>query len=246
MKTSFSQILKTWLWHVPWLTGTFIISLFAAPAVLWFAGMGTGILVAIFLISLAVTHIIAFVIGLAVRKNTWRTIVLLCGIALLPPIYFGAIKLHDAWYVRFRAVYDRFRDNLANPIPNSVSHLEFVSSKEAFTSALFFRFDIAPDDLDKIIRVKGFRKIGVNEFARKDDLFTFQKYLPLSEPTSFYIHEDDYSGNVDILKVSSEKEKVIFRQQAFIFYTNEDWGNNLLIKKEEQYFIRQLSRTNHP
>ena len=207
MQKNTLQTLKTRLWHLPWLAGTFIISLLAAPMVLWFAGMGTGILIAIFLASLVVTHVIAFLIGLVLRGKTWRTIILLCGIALISPIFFGATKLHDAWYLHFQAVKDRFRDNLAAPIPKSVSHLEFVPLQEAFVPDLIFRFEIASDDLDKIIRSKGFRKIGVNEFIRKDDLFTFRKYLPLSEPTSFYIHEDE-GGSVAILKVVALFERV--------------------------------------
>ena len=238
--------MKMRLWHVPWLIGTLILSLLAMPFVLWFAGMGQGILIGMYFVGLIISHLIALGIGFILRVKTWRTIVYLCGIALLPPISFGAIKLHDALYLRFQGDSDLFRDKLADPIPKSVSHLEDVPLQEAFVPDLIFRFDIAPDDLDKIIRVKGFIKIRANEFARKDNLFTFQKYLPLSEPTSFYIRRDDYYGNVDILKVSSDRRKVIFRQQAFISYTNGDWGNNVLLKEEEQNFIRQLSETNHP
>jgi hypothetical protein len=51
---------------------------------------------------------------------------------------------------------------------------------------------------------------------------------------------------IDTLKVSSDGKKEIFRQQDLMSYTNEDWGNNPLIKEEEQNFIRQLSETNHP
>jgi hypothetical protein len=245
MKNNFYQILKMRLWHVPWLIGTFILSLLAMPFVLWFAGMGQGGLVFIYFSGLIISHLIAFGAGFILRAKTWRTIICLCGIALLPPISCELIKIHDAWYLHFQAASDRFRDNLADPIPKSVSHLEIVPLKEAFVSDLIFRFEIAPDDLDKIVRVKGFRKIGANEFARKDDLFTFQKYLPLSEPASFYIREDD-DENIDMLKVSSDRKKVIFRVESSNDYTNGDWGNNSLIKEEEQNFIRQLSQTNNP
>jgi hypothetical protein len=246
MKNNFYQILKMRLWHVPWLVGTFILSLLAMPFVLWFAGMGQGGLAFIYFASLIISHLIAFGTGFILRVKTWRAIICLCGIALLPPISCELIKLHDAWYLHFQAASDRFRNNLIDPIPKSVSHLEIVPLQEAFVSDLIFRFEIAPDDLDKIIRFKGFRKIGVNEFARKDDLFTYQKYLPLSEPTSFYIHEDDYKNNIDILKVSSDGKKVIFREESSNDYTNGDWGNNSLIKEDEHNFIRQLSRTNNP
>ena len=63
---------------------------------------------------------------------------------------------------------------------------------------------------------------------------------------SFYIHEDDYKNNIDILKVSSDGKKVIFREESSNDYTNGDWGNNSLIKEDEHNFIRQLSRTNNP
>ena len=236
--------MKFSLWHIPFLAGTFLLSLVAAPAVLWFAGMGTGILLFTYFLSLVIAHIAALGIGFFIRLKTAKMIALLCGIACLPLISFGLIKLHDAWYVHFQAVYDRFRDDLVNPVPSSIAHLEFVQMQEEFENHLMFRFEIAPGDLDKIIHDKVFRKIGTDEFRRKDDLFTHQRYLPLPEPTSFYVREDSY-GNGYTLKVSSDRRKVIFRKEDYNYYKYASWKSNPLIQKEEQNFIQGFSQTNH-
>ena len=227
--------------HLPWLGVTFAVSVLLMPAVLWFAGMGTEILVGMYLVSLISAHLIALGIGFAFQNKSWRLIFCLCAIALLPPACFGLAKLKDAYYLRFQAVRDRFNDDLADPIPKSVSNLEFVPLEDEFETHLMFRFEISPEDLDKIIISKGFRKIDTDSFRRKDDLFTHANYLPLSQPVTFYICEDNYKNGYT-LKVSGDRKKVIFRKEDSDYYEYKYWENRLA-RVGEQRFIQQLSRS---
>ena len=54
MKNNFYQIMKMRLWHMPWSIGTLILSLLAMPFVLWFAGMGQGILIGMYFVGLII------------------------------------------------------------------------------------------------------------------------------------------------------------------------------------------------
>jgi hypothetical protein len=207
-----------------------------------FAGMGTGDLVVLLLGSVVLAHILAAVTGALLLERSWKRIAIVLCIAMFPALLYSVDMARDAWYLRFAAVYDRFRDELANPIPGSVSNLEFVPLEEAHELHLMFRFTIAPEELDGIIHAKGFRRIEAAEFRRPDDLFTHPQYLPLPGPVTFYIINDIQAGYADkgigegyTLKVSGDRRQVVFRRESAAYYLYRYWDGDVQRASEERF-----------
>src|SRR5262245_13788573 len=130
------------LWHLPWLCASLIASVLVIK--LWdpSAGMGAPMLVAMLLGAIAVSHLAAGVLGLFLLIRSWRRLAIVALLALLPVMLFSFGQAREAWYIRYQAVYDRFRDNLGSPIPSSVSNLAFIPLKESCETHLMFRFTI--------------------------------------------------------------------------------------------------------
>lgn len=237
------------LWHIPWLLFSFFASILVI--LLWdpFAGMGTGILVAMLLGGIAISHVVAAGFGCFLFKPTWRRVVLVTLIAMFPAILFSIQQIRNAWYLRYEAVYDRFRDNLVTPIPVSVSDLHFVPLQEEHETHLMFGFTIAPDDLDRIIRSRHFVEIDRTQFRRPNDLFTHVEYLPLAEPATFYVLNDVAAGYPDkgigegyTLKVSADRRYAIFRRESAAYYLYRYWESDAERASEQQFLI-SLSHT---
>jgi len=212
-------------WHLPWLLCSLLASILVI--VLWepFAGMGTGILIATLLGTVAASHMLSGIVGFFLQHRTWRRLFIILSLAMLPAILFSLSQVRDALYLRYRAAYDRFRDNLASPIPTSVANLEFIPLAEAHETHLMFRFTISPQDLDGLIHSRGFVEITTSGFRRPDDLFTHPEYLPLAEPVTFYTLNDIAAGYPDkgigegyTLKVSADRRHVVFRRESAPYY----------------------------
>src|SRR4051812_41719349 len=101
-------------WHLPWLLCSLIVSVLIIRQCDPFAGMGTGLLVAFLLGAIAVSHLLSGIIGFFLLNRTWRRLFIVLSLAMLPTFLFSLVKIHDAWHLRYRAVYDRFRDKLAS------------------------------------------------------------------------------------------------------------------------------------
>jgi hypothetical protein len=232
------------LWHFPWLLCSFPASLL----IIWlwnpFAGMGTGILIATLVGHVVVAHLLAGGIGCFLLRPSWHRVVLVASIAMFPAILFSLQQTRDAWYLRYEAVYDRFRDNLVSPIPASVSDLRFVPLKEMHETHLMFRFTIAPEDLHRIIRSRHFIEIDRTQFRRPDDLFIHTNYLPVSEPARFYILNDIEGGYPErgigegyTLKVSADQRDVIFRRESAAYYLYRYWESEADRTSERQFLM---------
>jgi hypothetical protein len=211
--------------------------------------MGTGILVAMLLGGIAISHVVAAGFGCFLLTPTWRRVVLVTSVAMFPAILFSLQQIRDAWYRRYEAVYDRFRDNLVTPIPLSVSELHFVPLQEEHETHLMFRFTIAPEDLDRIIRSRHFVQIDRTQFRRPHDLFTHSEYLPLAEPATFYVLNDIAAGYPDkgigegyTLKVSADRRHVIFRRESAAYYLYRYWERDAERASERQ-FLTSLGNT---
>ncbi len=234
-------------WHIPWLVLSFIVSIIIIRAWEPFAGMGTVSLVVVLLGSLLVSHFISGMIGRVLLKQTWKRVFIVLLVAMLPTFVYSIFETYDVWYDRYQKVYDRFRDYLADPIPMSVSNLKFIPFEKKHETHLMFQFTISPDDLEKIIRIKGFQKIGTKSFRRPDDLFTHPEYLPLPEPAEFYIiindvntYPDEGIGTGYTLKVSADRH-VIFRREDATYYKYQSWKNDLS-RESEREFLESLRK----
>jgi hypothetical protein len=201
------------------------------PLVVPFAGPdGTGMLIALFLGTSAISHVVAGALGFFLTRRTWWRPIPLLLVALVPMLLFSIWQVQDAWYLNHQAVYDRFRENVVDPIPASVADLQFISLGESHSADLMFRFTISPEDLSNIIRMKGFREIKTNEFRQPNDLFTHPEYLPLGEPATYYIINDIEAGYPEkgigegyTLKVSADRKVVVFRRESAAYYLYKYW-----------------------
>jgi hypothetical protein len=238
------------LWHLPWLAGSFVLLCVTTVALTPFAGPGgTGPLAVMLLGALVLAHLLAAALGLFLTRRSWRRVVTVLSVAAIPTVLLAASQAREAWYLSHQAVNDRFRDNVMDPIPSSVSDLHFIDFRESFSDCLMFRFDISPADLDRLIRTKGFKQIKTTEFRQPNDLFTHPEYLPLAEPATYYIINDIRGGYPDVgigegytLKVSADRSHVIFRRESAAYYRYKYWesGND---QKMARQFLESTGTT---
>lgn len=133
------------LWHLPWLLcsliGSLLILRFWTPLVLIVTGL------AVFLLGAVVaSHVAATIVGAFLLNRYWRRLGIVLLLAMHPALLLLVTQLPEAYYLRYQAVYNRFRDNLIAPIPKSVSDLEFISLSEGLECHLMFRFTISPEE----------------------------------------------------------------------------------------------------
>lgn len=235
-----------YLWHFPILIFTFLASIFIIRAWNPFYGMGTGDAMLMIFGGMLLFHLFALIAGFVPIEKTWWRAFVVIAIAMFPAALFSLVEGQNALHLHYVAVYDRFRDNLASPIPESVEDLEFISLEEKHAPNLSFRFKISPDDLDKIIEAKTFVEIDRTQFPRPDDLFIYPEYLPLKEPTKFYIFEDIDQGYPDegigelyTLKVSADRREVIFRRESATYYFYRYWEGEDDYARERK-FLRSI------
>ncbi len=183
--------------------------------------------------ALVVSHLVALGVGVFLLRQIWWRPIPVLLVAWIPVLLLSIWQLHDAWYLRDRAVYDRFRDYIVDPIPASVTDLRFIGLDEAHSLHLMLRFTISPEDLADIIRSKGFTQISASQFRQPDDLFTHPEYLPLAEPATYYIINDIKAGYPDkgvgvgyTLKVSADRKHVIFRREDAAYYLYRYWESD--------------------
>lgn len=219
------------LWYIPTLFSSLVVSLILLRRSDLFTGPDTGDGIIMILAAFLLFHLMAFAVGFALPpQKIFSNLALLC-IALLPVGYLLTASAKRASYHEHVAVYDRFRDNLLDPIPSSVTALEFIDLDESKETHLMFRFQIDPDDLDQIIKSRGFKRITSDQFRCPIDRFRDPSYLPMKSSATFHtIEEGGYSepgwGEGYTLKVNATKDSVIFRHESAAYYRYRDWEPN--------------------
>ncbi|MDA7882198.1 hypothetical protein N9A94_07805 [Akkermansiaceae bacterium] len=196
-------------------------------------GPDTGDAILMILGGIAVAHLIAFVAGFFLSCRKILSHIILIGIALAPIGFLCAMSMKEAHYLKHEAVYDRFKDSLFDPIPASVTDLEFVDLDESGDTHLMFRFSIDPQDLDALIEQRGFQRIEVEDFRCPIDRFRDPDYLSLGSPATFYAIEDNEMGYPEpgwgeglTLKVNADRNQVIFRRESAAYYRYRYWESN--------------------
>lgn len=127
-------------------------------------------------------------------------------------------------YRRYRAVYDRFRDDVADPIPASVSDLRFVGLDDGISPGLMFRFDIDRVDLDAILTRLGLSRVEPGAMLDPTDFFQYPYYLPLEGEFEVYQGKGAL-GEVLTIKTNKARTHAIFRRQSSGYYRDRDWEN---------------------
>jgi len=171
------------------------------------------------------SHLFAGCVSLSLRKFRWVSALLIGLICLLPAAWFAGLAIEDHIYVRYYAVYDRFRDSLASPIPKSVTNLRFNTLEEEINADASFRFDIAPTDLEAIIRQKGLKLVPPDALRCPEDYFKYPYYLPVRGPFVLY-QGVDQDGSVLTLKVNEAQDQAIFRKEDESYYKYREWETN--------------------
>jgi hypothetical protein len=201
--------------------------------------MGTGMLVGTWLGAVAVSHLAAGIAGLLFLNVTWRRHVIVLSVALLPALLFSLSQLRDAYYLRYQAVYDRFRDELANPIPNSVRNLRFNPLSETINADLSFRFDIDPKDLGDILSSKHLQPVESDSLMCPQDYFKYPYYLPVRG--NFVLYQGrDKDGGVLTLKVTEAHDHAVFRKESEAYYKYHYWDSNPTLVKMGQDDLERL------
>ena len=223
------------IWHIPILLVCVVVSVILLGSLDLFMGPDTGDAILVILGGIAVAHLIAFVTGFFLPRRKLLSHIILIGIALVPIGFLCAMSMKATHYLKHEAVYDRCRDSLLDPIPDSVTDLEFVDLDESGDTHLMFRFNIDPQDLDALIEQRGFRRIEAKEFRSPLDRFRDPDYLSLGlgSTATFYAIEDNEMGYPEpgwgeglTLKVNAERNRVIFRRESAIYYRNRSWESN--------------------
>ncbi|MEM7626391.1 MAG: hypothetical protein AAF333_12415 [Planctomycetota bacterium] len=221
---------------------TAIISVVLFRQLNFFAGMGTGYLVLGFLSLLAVFHMAALIAGFFTKGPSRKMGLLLACIAMLPIGYYSAAKLSDQIHFHYYAPSERFSENLASPIPESVENIRFIPFEDSIEPHLMLIFTIDPAALKAIIKANSFVEIDEVGFRRVDDLFTNSEYLPLGENELFYQRTDEL-GEGHTLKVSSDFTRAIYRRESANYYRDRSWESEWSQRLEEESLAR-LRRSN--
>ena len=218
------------VWHVPHLLVTFLVSFIALGSIDLFMGPDTPDAIMMILGGVFIMHLLAFGIGLCLPRRKLLSHLAVISVPLIPIGYLWSEQIRESNYLKYEAVYDRFRENLADPIPSSVANLEFIDLDESRDTHLMFQFEIAPTDLHEIIESRGFKETDVSAFRCPVDRFRDPAYLPLREPVSFYTIEDNKMGYPEpgwgegfTLKVGGDRRSVVFRRESAAFYRYKYW-----------------------
>jgi hypothetical protein len=101
--------------------------------------------------GVCVAHLAALVAIPFFQRSTIGSVAFLLVISTSAIVTFSCVAVADKVYLKYYAVSDRFRENVASPIPKSVRNLAFVSDKDQRDADLMLEFDISPAELDQVI-----------------------------------------------------------------------------------------------
>jgi len=203
---------------------TFLISGVSVSATCPFAGPNTPDAVVAMLGLVLLSHSCAFILSCFFSRFTVRLALYVALLAALPAVVFTGFAVKNGLYGHFYAASDTFRANLGAPIPSSVRHIAYISLEESMSTQLTFRFDIASNDLHRIIATQGFFKVSPDELKCPDDFFAYPAYLPMSGDYVLYQNvEPTGPSPVVTLKVNANHTHAIFRRESRSFYRAERW-----------------------
>ena len=151
--------------------------------------------------------------GQSSRRYKWGLVVAcFLPLALIWTTCFAVQEWHES-----QLPYDRFQDNLASPIPASVSDLRFVPLARTVDPNLTMRFKISKPDLDQIIRNKGYIEVEAGHFRNASDRFNDPRYLKTGNDDEFYQIQDKW-GDEDTLRVNKAHTEAVYRNELFVVY----------------------------
>jgi len=156
-------------------------------------------------------HCVAFVVGVFIPRISAASCVIVFAFAFSLTGVSAINKVRLERYIRYSAVYDRFRENVACPIPESVSNLSFQMHVDV-PGNLSLKFDIAKSDLDAIIRNLKLRLLAPDDLSNRDDLFRNSSYLPLEGQYELFQGIDEHE-DILTLKSNEQHTQAVFRRE---------------------------------
>ncbi len=176
-KSKWSAWRKAVLAHLGIVGLSFLLSVLIVPRIVPFDPEGMFAVYAVFAVLFG--HAVAAVVSLFIRRtNIWS-----CGIVFVVAFFFTGCfsvnAMQDWAYLRYQAAYDRFRDNLASPIPRSVSNLRLVSLKEQIRPDLMLEFNIDPADMDAILKTRKLEQVDPNNMLNPKDFLLSTRFFSL-------------------------------------------------------------------
>jgi hypothetical protein len=188
-------------------------------------------------------HAVAAVVGVLFRRASIVSCVIVFLIAFFPGGLTGIQEFQKARYLRLHAPYDRFRDNLASPVPKSVANLHFLPLDEVIRPDLMFEFDIATEDMDAILTNLRFEHVDPAHMLNPKDYFQYAFYTPIAGPFQIFQGKDKFD-EVLTIKTNESHSHAIFRKESFNFYRNRRWesGNSTVLRIEHEALERLKSR----
>ena len=210
MKTEVTHRLK----HIRVIAVCFVASFVITGMSCPFAGPSTGDALFFMLGIVLAGHVVVTLGSLLVPKFSWVSAAVIALLCLTPSLFFAGYAIKEEIHFRRYAVLDRFREKLADPIPESVKGLRFTTLEEKINPDLGFCFDIAAADLREIIASKGLQPTRPEDLRCPRDFFKYPYYLPVHGKYVLYQGSDEY-GSVLTLKVNkpqTQAESTAIRQ----------------------------------
>jgi hypothetical protein len=192
---------------------SFVLSFIVLRWVDPFPGQAIDVIVS----AVLLTHAVAVIISSLIPKVSKVSCVIVFGIAFSSAGCLGVGAIQKARYLRYYAAYDGFQDNLASPVPKSVSNLRFVWLEEGISSDLMLQFDIDPADMDTILKTLKLERVEPDRMLNPKDVFQHPNYMPIDGKYHLFQGKDKFD-EVLTIKTNEPHSHAIFRKESSSIY----------------------------
>jgi hypothetical protein len=134
--------------------------------------------------------VVALTIGLIVRRTSAFGKVGLSILCLAPALLFSGCFILQHRQAVQSGIMANFRWHLLDPIPASVTDIEPVESVRApvlvSETCYALRFNIAPQDFDRLVDARQFKRVHSGQLADPHDAFNDPAYLKMGDNDELY------------------------------------------------------------
>ncbi len=190
-------------------------------------------------------YAVAAVAALLIRRVSILSCSIVFALAFLPTGgCLGVQETRKEINYRYYLPFDRFRDNLATPVPKSVSNLRFVSMEEGVSTDLMFQFDIDPADVEAILKWRKLERVDPKNMLNPKDFFQYAYYMPVEGGYHVFQGKDKFD-DVLTIKTNESHSHAIFRKESSSIYRDRRWENESPITLQmDNEALERLKRKN--
>ena len=218
---------------------SFVLSMIIIPATM---SLLDGEAIDAVIMMIIANHLLAGVVSLFIPRLSKSSCAAIFSLSFLCAGCSMASAVRKKIEYHYYLPYDRFRDQLADPVPGSVSNLRFLTREEEIGTGLAFRFDIAPEDLDEIITRLKMRRVDPEDMLNPFDFFQHPYYIPLEGDYHLYQARVDSKGDVLTLKVNATHSHAIFRREWADFYPYDSTRSLLSILRHNRELMKMKKK----